>query len=75
VNSSSHSSDQSRFRKPQGPIYLEFQIVGDYQRVCAVDGGSGEEVVIITPARTSRADCEALAVRKLQRKLDKLKSR
>ncbi|MEJ1158595.1 DUF6898 family protein [Prosthecomicrobium sp. N25] len=52
-------------------VYFEFTQVGPQVRVAAIDGATGVEVVIVGPATAARADLEALALRKLERRLAK----
>ncbi len=50
-------------------IIFEFQSVGDFVRVAAVDVKTGEEVVISGPVGSLQADLERVAARKLLKKL------
>ena len=50
-------------------IIFEFQSVGDYVRVAAVDVKTGEEVMISGPVDALQADLERVAARKLLKKL------
>lgn len=52
-------------------VYFEFTRVGPQVRVAAIDGATGVEVVIIGPVTAARSDLEALALRKLDRRLAK----
>jgi len=54
-----------------GEVIFEITRIGDIQRVAAVDVSSGVEVVIQAPANASLADVRALALRKLQRALER----
>ena len=54
-------------------IIFEITQIGEAQRVVAVDVASGVEVVIQAPASAARADVQALAMRKLERALERLK--
>lgn len=54
-----------------GEIYLEFQTVGKQVRVTAIDAASGTEVVVFGPHTASQTDLKNLAVRKLQRRLER----
>lgn len=54
-----------------GEVIFEITRVGDIQRVAAIDVASGVEVVIQAPASASLADVRALALRKLQRALER----
>jgi Domain of unknown function (DUF6898) len=47
-------------------VIIEIRRIGDLQRVAAVDGASGVEVVIQAPASASRAEVESLVIRKLE---------
>lgn len=53
------------------PVYFEFVRQGAYVQVFAIDGTTGVEVSVFGPAATPRADLERLALRKLQRRLEK----
>ncbi len=50
-------------------VIFEFITLGDYVRVAAVDGITGEEVYVSGPVNTPQADLERIALRKLIRKL------
>lgn len=52
-----------------GEIYLEFTVVGAYQRCTAIDAATALEVFVSGPLSASRADLERLAVGKLKRRL------
>lgn len=52
-------------------IIFEITQIGETQRVVAVDAASGTEVVIQAPAGAARADVQALAMRKLERALQR----
>ena len=54
----------------QGEVYFEFHQVGRSMRVCAVDAGTGIEVVIMGPATASQNDLKTLALRKLKVRLE-----
>ena len=54
-----------------GTVYFEFRAIGNSMRVAAVDADTGIEVHVIAPAATPRADMERLALRKLERRLDR----
>ncbi|MTH97758.1 serine hydroxymethyltransferase [Roseibium sp. RKSG952] len=56
-----------------GEIYLEYQRIGQQVRVTAIDGASGVEVVVFGPLKASEHDLKQLAVRKLQRRLEREK--
>ncbi|MEJ0058976.1 MAG: hypothetical protein WDM79_05050 [Terricaulis sp.] len=55
----------------QGDVIFEIQRVGDIQRVAAIHVASGVEVVLQAPAKAALADVQALALRKLKRRLAK----
>lgn len=50
-------------------VIFEITRIGDAQRVAAVHVATGIEVVVQAPANASRADVQALALRKLERAL------
>ncbi|MBL8543060.1 MAG: hypothetical protein JNJ63_04580 [Hyphomonadaceae bacterium] len=52
-------------------IFFEITRIGDLQRVAAVDAKTSIEVVVQAPASASLADVRALALRKLQRALER----
>ncbi|MCB1476291.1 MAG: serine hydroxymethyltransferase [Rhodobiaceae bacterium] len=54
-----------------GTVYFEFRVIGNSMRVAAVDADTGIEVHVIAPTATPRADMERLALRKLERRLDR----
>lgn len=54
---------------PAGGVYFEFTPVGASVKVSAIDAVTGTEVSIIGPARTSQADLQQLALRKLKARL------
>lgn len=61
--------------KPETPgkeIYLEFQIIGQFQKVTAIDPVTHVEVSVSGPKSTPRDHISRLAVRKLQRRIDEL---
>ncbi len=47
-------------------IIIEFVSVGNFVKVCAVCEDTGREVSIVGDPKASKADLEALAVRKLK---------
>nr|WP_306266029.1 serine hydroxymethyltransferase [Pararhizobium sp. IMCC3301] len=53
-------------------VYFEFLPIGAQVKVSAIDAVTRTEVCIIAPRATLRKDMETLAVRKLQRALDRL---
>lgn len=55
-------------------IYLEFQTIGQSQKVIAIDAISHIEVTVTGPANATRQHMTQLAVRKLQRRIDQLKN-
>ncbi|WP_417666904.1 DUF6898 family protein [Roseibium sp.] len=59
----------SRNRPVHGEVYLEFQAVGQQVRVAAIDAATGVEVVVFGPKKAATEDLKALAIRKLQRRL------
>lgn len=52
-------------------VFFEITRIGELQRVAAVDANTGIEVVVQAPAAASLADVRALALRKLQRALER----
>jgi hypothetical protein len=52
-------------------VIFELTVLGDVARMAAVDEATGTEAVVVGPARTARSDLEALALRKLERLLDR----
>ena len=54
-----------------GEIYVQFQQVGKAIKVIAVDAATGTEVTVMGPTSASQSDLEALAVRKLEARLQK----
>lgn len=56
-------------------IYLEFQIIGQYQKLTAIDAKSHIEVSVSGPASTSREHITRLAVRKLKRRIADLENK
>ncbi len=52
-------------------VIFEHVSVGGHARVAAVDVETGLEAVIVGPAQAARADLEALALRKLERLLER----
>lgn len=54
-----------------GEVIFEIQRIGETQRVAAIDVASGLEVVIQAPARAAQADVQAIALRKLERALER----
>ncbi len=52
-------------------IYFEITVIGNSARVCAIHATTGQEVVVICPARLSRAMMEQAAVNKLRYVLNK----
>lgn len=54
-----------------GEVFFEFTVIGAQVRVAAIDGRTGVEVVVLGPASVARADLERLALRKLQRRMEK----
>jgi hypothetical protein len=52
-----------------GEVYFEFTPIGRQVRVAAIDAATGLEVVILGPATATQHQLEALALRKLQRRL------
>jgi len=50
-------------------VIFEITRIGEVQRVAAVDVATGVEVVVQAPVSASRADVQALALRKLERAL------
>lgn len=55
-------------------IYYEFVPVGPQIKVSAIDSLTNIEVSIIVPRSAMRKDMETLALRKLQRALERLES-
>ncbi|WP_319484679.1 DUF6898 family protein [uncultured Cohaesibacter sp.] len=59
--------------QPQpGEIYIEFVSVGQQVKAIAVDAATGVEVSVFGPSSVSQRDLQALAVRKLRRRLEQL---
>ncbi len=59
-------------RKPQvtnGEIYLEFQSVGQSQRLTAIDPETGLEATVIGPVAATREHMTNLAIKKLKRRI------
>lgn len=52
-------------------IYFEFVPIGPQIKVSAIDSLTRTEVCVIVPRTTMRKDMEALALRKLQRALER----
>jgi hypothetical protein len=52
-------------------VFFELTVLGDVARMAAVDEATGTEAVVVGPARAARSDLEALALRKLERLLEK----
>lgn len=50
-------------------IIFEFKASGAFGQVCAIDCATGVEVFVTTPVNASRADQQALALRKLAKAL------
>lgn len=50
-------------------VIFEITRIGEVQRVAAVDVATGVEVVVQAPVSASRADVQALTLRKLERAL------
>lgn len=63
----------SRDPRP-GEIYLEFRPIGQQVQVNAIDAATGIEVSVFGPASASQEDLKRIAVRKLQRRLDREKA-
>jgi len=60
----------SRDPRP-GEIYLEFRAIGQQVQVIAMDAATGIEVSVFGPASAAQGDLKRIAVRKLQRRLEK----
>lgn len=56
----------------RGEVYFEFVAIGGSMKVSAIDGTTGIEVSIIGPAGAARHDLQALALRKLKRRIETL---
>ena len=54
-----------------GEIYIEFVQIGRQMKVIAIDAASGVEVSVFGPVSVSQQELQRLAVRKLQRRLEK----
>jgi hypothetical protein len=52
-------------------IYLEYITVGRMQKVVAIDPESGLEATIIAPNGAPRSETDRIAVRKLQRMIER----
>lgn len=61
--------------KPGENIIFEFLPLGAYIKVSAVDEATGTEVSIVGDARASQAELERIALMKLDRALERRKSR
>ena len=61
-------------RPSQGRIFLEFQVVGTSQKVSAIDEATGIEVSVTGPVSAPREQISNIAVQKLHRKIEKLRS-
>ena len=55
-----------------GEIYIEFFTIANQIKAVAVDARTGVEVTVFGPKSVSRDDIQALAVRKLKRRLEQL---
>ncbi len=55
-------------------IYLEFQTIGQSQKIIAIDAASHVEVTVTGPANATREHMTQLAVRKLQRRITQLEN-
>jgi tRNA nucleotidyltransferase (CCA-adding enzyme) len=53
----------------ESQVYFEITIIGVSAKVTAVDGNTGIEVSVITPASTARADMQKLALAKLKARI------
>lgn len=53
-------------------VYLEFQVIGQSQKLTAIDPVSHVEVSVTGPANAPREHITNLALRKLQRRIDDL---
>lgn len=51
-------------------IYYEWQQIGSFAKVTAIDSQSLCEVCVIVPAKTAQVDAHRLAYRKLKRVLE-----
>lgn len=60
----------SRAPRP-GEIYLEFRAIGQQVKVTAIDAATGIEVSTFGPKSVAQEDLKRVAVRKLQRRLEK----
>lgn len=67
ANSSSHT-----MRGADHQVYLEFQVIGQSQKLTAIDPVSHVEVSVTGPANTPREHITNLALRKLQRRIAEL---
>lgn len=56
-----------------GEIYLEFQTLGQSQKVIAIDPLTHIEVTVTGPVQATREHMIQLAVRKLKRRIEQLK--
>ena len=50
-------------------VLFEFTAVGAVMKVVAIDAETGIEVMVMGPARASRADLQKLALAKLKKRL------
>lgn len=56
-----------------GEIYIEFFTIANQIKAVAVDATTGVEVTVFGPKAVSRDEIQALAVRKLKRRLEQLR--
>ncbi len=52
-----------------GEVYIEFTPIGRQVKVSAIDATTGIEVAVMGPVSASQKDLQALAIRKLRRRL------
>ncbi|WP_430512683.1 DUF6898 family protein [Pannonibacter phragmitetus] len=53
----------------KGEVYLEFVPIGRQVKVVAIDAATGVEVSVIGPVNAAQSDLQALALRKLAKRL------
>lgn len=59
----------SGINQQSSEIYLEFQAVGQTQKVTAIDAATGIEVVVLGPLNATREHMTQIAVKKLKRRI------
>lgn len=59
----------SGINQQNSEVYLEFQAVGQTQKLTAIDAATGIEVTVLGPLNATRQHMTQLAVKKLQRRI------